>query len=80
MITWLINDSLDESPLGWQRFISDLKNRLPYNSREGYSIETLNRELEPFKARIYESGCNSFLDFANERCYTLFVLKYGGKQ
>ena len=80
MITWFINDSLYESPLGWQRFILDLKNRLPFDSIEGYSIETLNRELEPFQARVYESGRNSFLDFADERCYTLFVLKYGGKE
>lgn len=80
MTTWFINDSLYECPLGWQRFILDLENRLPFDSIEGYSVETLNRVLEPFQARVYESGRNSFLDFADERCYTLFVLKYGGKE
>jgi hypothetical protein len=77
--TWFISEYMSDCPLGWQQFIEDLKTRVSLDLRVGFSIDTLNRELEPYQARYYESGCNSFVDFADEKCYTLFVLKYGGK-
>jgi len=80
MVTWLIRDSLAECPVGWQNFIEDLRDRIPYNDREGFSIDTINSELEPFRAWFYESGGNDFVNFKDEKRYNLFVLKYGGRQ
>lgn len=80
MVTWLIREYMIECPLGWQRFIDDLQRRLPFDSRDGFSIGTINQELAVFRANFYESGRNSFVDFTSEKCYNLFVLKYGGKQ
>ena len=79
MITWVVREYLSECPTGWQRFIEDMQSRIPVNSREGFSIETINKELRVYQANFYESGRNSFVDFTSEKCYNLFVLKYGGK-
>lgn len=78
--TWLIQEYMRDCPQGWQQFIEDLESRISFDDREGFSIDTLNSELEPYQARYYENGRNSFVDFADEKCYTLFILKYGGKQ
>lgn len=77
--TWLIKEYMSDCPLGWQRFIEELQSRLPFNSRFGFSIEIINSELEQYRARYYESGRNGFVDFYDDAFYTLFVLKYGGK-
>jgi len=80
--TWTMGSILLESPTGWQNFIHDLEQRIPDMEYVdgGFSIETLNKELEPYHARYYEHGHNSFVDFYNDKCYTLFVMKYGGKK
>jgi hypothetical protein len=62
-------------PVSWINFIKDLRHRnVEQNTFEGFEIDTLNRELKPFKAQYIPS---ERVDFANEKCYTLFVLKYG---
>lgn len=80
--TWTMGSILLECPTGWQNFIHDLQQRIPdmEDIDVGFSIGTLNKELEPYHARYYESSHNCFVDFYNEKCYTMFVLKYGGKQ
>jgi hypothetical protein len=80
MVTWCLGEMLLSCPRGWQNFINDLKLRVEHNETEGFSTEEINRELRLFRAKMYESGRNIFVEFSDESCYTLFVLKYGGQQ
>jgi hypothetical protein len=66
-------------PTNWHRFIRDLESRLDYNEQDGFCVDTLNQELARFKARYIEDGRRTRVDFANEQCYTLFMLAYGDK-
>lgn len=73
---------LHSCPANWVKFIKDLRDRgVEQTVSEGFEVDTLNQELEPFKAQYINSdGDNrSRVDFANEACYTLFILKYGGE-
>lgn len=80
MVRWILYDQMARCPKGWQNFIEDLQTRLPFDSREGFSIKTINSELSPFCA-VYNDTSHliSTLDFADERRYNLFVIKYGGQ-
>jgi hypothetical protein len=66
-------------PANWSRFIRDLESRLDYDDQDGFYIDTLNRELARFKARYIEDDKQMRVDFADERCYTMFMLAYGGE-
>jgi len=63
-------------PANWQNFIRDLRDRgVIQTVNEGFETDTLNQELKPFKAQYIPA---TRIDFADERHYTMFVLKYGG--
>jgi len=66
-------------PANWSRFINDLETQTEHDCEDGFSIGILNQELSRFKAQYIDSDKQSRVDFANEKCYTLFVLKYGGE-
>lgn len=67
--------SLYLCPANWNNFIKDLRQRgVEICDQEGFAVDTLNRELALFKAR-YTNQLR--VDFENEQCYTMFVLKYG---
>ena len=69
-------------PTNWVNFIKDLRDRgVKQTVSEGFEVDTLNQELESFKAQyVKDDGNNrSKVDFADEKCYTLFILKYGGE-
>ena len=71
-----LGDGLSLCPTNWQNFIRDLRDRgVEQNNLEGFDFDTLNQELKQFKAQYIPQ---TRVDFANEKCYTLFVLKYGG--
>jgi hypothetical protein len=64
-------------PANWFRFIRDLETRT--GQQDGFSVEQLNQELARFKARYIEDDKQTRVDFADERCYTMFMLAYGGE-
>jgi hypothetical protein len=64
-------------PANWNRFIKDLESRLDHDEQDGFYIDTLNRELARFKARYIEDDKQTRVDFADERCYTMFTIAYG---
>lgn len=69
-------------PTNWVKFIKDLRDRgVKQNRFEGFEVDTLNQELESFKAQYVKGDGNNRnkVDFADEKCYTLFILKYGGE-
>ena len=67
-------------PLVWQNFIKDLDRRAIErdSTSEGFSIDTINQELAPYSAQYIQIDHQSSLDFADESCYSLFALRYGG--
>lgn len=70
-----LNQALYLCPANWNNFIKDLRRRgVEIGAQDGFEVDTLNRELAPFKAR-YTNQLR--VDFENEQCYTMFVLKYG---
>ena len=72
-----LSSALYSCPTNWVRFIEDLRNRrVKQTVSEGFDIATLNQELARFKAHYIPA---TRVDFEDERCYTLFVLKYGGE-
>ena len=72
-----LGSMLYSCPANWVRFIEDLRNRgVKQTVSEGFEIDTLNQELKPFKAHYIPA---TRVDFADERCYTMFILKYGGE-
>ena len=72
-----LSSGLYTCPVSWVNFIRDLKDRgVKQNNFEGFDIATINQELKQFKAQYIPA---TRVDFANEKCYTLFVLKYGGE-
>jgi len=73
-----LGPGIHSCPANWIRFIEDLRNRgVKQNVNHGFEIDTLNQELKPFKARYIP---HTRVDFEDERYYTMFVIKYGGKQ
>ena len=72
-----LNSGLYACPANWVRFIEDLEDReVEQTISGGFEIDTLNQELKPFKAQYIPA---TRVDFASEKCYTMFVLKYGGE-
>ena len=72
-----LNSGLYACPANWVRFIEDLENReVEQTISGGFEIDTLNQELKPFKAQYIPA---TRVDFASEKYYTMFVLKYGGE-
>jgi len=72
-----LNGGLYACPANWVRFIKDLEDReVEQTISGGFEIDTLNQELKPFKAQYIPA---TRVDFASEKCYTMFVLKYGGE-
>jgi hypothetical protein len=74
-----LGSMLYSCPANWHRFIKDLETRLNHNDIEGFSVDQLNQELSRFKAQYIEDDVRPRLDFADERCYTMFILAYGGE-
>jgi len=74
-----LGSMLYSCPANWFRFIRDLETRT--GQQDGFSVDQLNQELLRFKAQ-YVDGVNlpSRVDFADERCYTMFILVYGGER
>ena len=81
-----LNSGLYACPANWVRFIEDLEDREVEQTISGgfeidtfsggFEIDTLNQELKPFKAQYIPA---TRVDFASEKYYTMFVLKYGGE-
>ena len=72
-----LNSGLYACPANWVRFIKDLEDRgVKQTISGGFETDTLNQELKPFKAQYIPA---TRVDFASEKCYTMFVLKYGGE-
>jgi len=72
-----LNGGLYACPANWVRFIKDLEDReVEQTVSEGFTVDTLNQELKPFKAQYIPE---TRVDFEDERHYTMFVLKYGGE-
>ena len=72
-----LGSMLYSCPANWFRFIRDLETRT--GQQDGFSVEQLNQELARFKARYIEDDKQTRVDFADERCYTMFMLAYGGE-
>ena len=81
MKTWKLSHLKEDCPIGWQNFLDDLKNTVPYDSpNSGYTIKTINRILKKYNAKYREEKDDTgVVDFYNERQYTLFVIKYGSE-
>ena len=73
-----LGSMLYSCPANWFRFIRDLETRT--GQQDGFSVEQLNQELSRFKAQYIDGSSKPKVDFADEQCYTLFVLAYGGEQ
>ncbi len=66
------------SPAAWHNFINDLTNRgVKQDDDEGFSLETLNSELEQFNARYYDEDRIGYVEFASEESYFAFLLTHG---
>jgi len=77
MVRLELESSLMDCPKVWQNFIEDLtraglEDRI---SSGGFTVKTLNHHLNRFGASYLEE--NNFIDFADERYYTMFILRYG---
>ena len=78
--TWPLNPILDCCPPGWKEFIRKLEEKKDYDCPEGFSEHLLNLELAKYRAKLYTVRGHYFVDFFDERCYTIFLIKYGGYQ
>lgn len=79
MHRWYIKECMDECPTGWKNFISDLFKNIDIDPKEGASVEIINQVLGLYKANYTDYGRYAHLDFKDEKCYNLFLLKYGGQ-
>jgi hypothetical protein len=77
MISIKLDRYMRQCPPCWKNFIDDLRNRVTPDKDDGFSAETINRELKCFRA-IYHTSAS--LEFYDESRYTFFMIKYGGKQ
>ena len=78
-----LGSMLYSCPQNWVKFINDLETRKAHDdSRGGFTIETINQELSFYGATYYEETPGAEkgrVEFEDESCYSLFVLKYGGE-
>lgn len=65
-------------PPVWYNFIKELRNQgVEEENDDGFSVETLNRELSAFDAHYYYIGNTGYVDFQTESSYVAFLLTYG---
>ena len=68
------------SPTVWHNFINNLTIRgVKQDDDEGFSLETLNSELNQFDARYYSEDRIGYVEFASEESYFAFLLAHGSR-
>jgi hypothetical protein len=62
---------------GWSSFLEHLKDRYPTYRKKIIPVCVLNDVLRDYGAKHISVGGRSWIDFDNEKRYTLFILKFG---
>lgn len=78
-----LGNTLYLCPVYWMNFMNYLEDTYSSNPETGYtrddgfSIEFLNKELEPHGCTFNEKEKRFWLDFQSESDYAAFILRYG---
>jgi len=77
LIRLQLSDRMSKCPDVWQKFIKYQQRHRLNNLEIGVPQHIIDEELAKFKAVWVEEDPYVVVDFRNEGCYNLFVLKYG---
>lgn len=75
-IRWQLSKYYRFCPVGWKAFVESMYDSHEPDDGDAFSWEILNKELKK-----YNAFCNQeYIEFRDERLYTLFVIRFGGNR